>query len=512
VTENSDTPSDTPSDTVGLVFEAVRQVAQDRAIDLTLDTPIIEMGLSSIERLEILGLLEERLGGRFPESVLIDLETCGEVVKAVETYLGQKPRSRPADTADLQVPTEHYRIEEFPECVQLRQSLGILDAFGLENPFFQVQQSVVGSKTTIDDRQLINFASFNYLDLSGHPSVMQAAKDAIDRYGTSSGASPLVSGENQLHRDLDRGICEFLGTEDAMTFCAGHSTNESVIGHIVGPGDLIVYDELCHNSIVQGAILSGAARRPFTHNDFEALDGLLHDVRGDYRRVLILIEGIYSMDGDMPQLPEFIEVKRRHKAIMMIDEAHSIGTVGRSGRGIGDVYDVDRRDVEIWMGTMSKALGSVGGYITGSSELIQYLQYTTPSFVFAVRISPPNTAAALASIRVLQDEPERVVRLADRSKLFLQLAKERGMNTGTSSGTAVVPAILGDSVDCVKMSQAMIARGVNVRPILHPAVEETAARMRFFINSEHTEEDIRYTADAAAEELARVNPKYARPV
>ena len=266
-----------------------------------------------------------------------------------------------------------------------------------------------------------------------------------------------------------------------MVFVGGHATNETVIGHLFGPGDLILHDALSHNSIVQGCILSGARRRPFPHNDWQAADKLLEQFRHEYRRVLIVIEGVYSMDGDIPDLPRFIEVKKRHKALLMIDEAHSMGTLGATGRGIGEHFGVDRRDVDIWMGTLSKSFGSCGGYIAGCKELVEYLKYTAPGSCSA-RASPRRPRPPRwPRCRLLEAEPERVARLQQRAGLFLTLAKSRGLNTGRSKDSPVVPVILGNSVHCLQLSKALFDRGVNVQPILHPAVEESAARLRFFI-------------------------------
>ena len=222
-----------------------------------------------------------------------------------------------------------------------------------------------------------------------------------------------------------------------------------------------------------------------------------------------MIEGVYSMDGDFPDLPRFIEVKKRHKALLMIDEAHSIGVLGHHGRGIGEHFNVNRSDVDLWMGTMSKALGSCGGYIAGSAALVEYLKYTAPGFVFSVGLPPSGAAAALASIRIMETQPERVARLRENSRLFLTLAKQHGMNTGNSQNTGVVPVIVGNSVASLRLSRAMFARGVNVQPIVHPAVEESAARLRFFITSLHTGEQIRYTIKVLAEELEKMQlPSY----
>lgn len=490
--------------TMEVVLEEVRRVAKERVAGMTLDSPIVETGMDSLERMEILASLEERFGGRFPEEIFPELETTRQLIAAVEKYLGTEPRPRTAGPVDAKIPDEYFRFQAFPEYLRLRANLDILESSELGNPYFAVHQGVDRDRTIVGGRELISFSTYNYLGMSGEPAVARAARDAIDRYGTSASASRLVAGQKQLHVDLERTIARFLGTEAAIVMVGGHATNETVIGHLMGPGDLILHDALAHNSIIQGCILSGARRRPFSHNDWQAADDVLRQIRHEYRRVLVAIEGVYSMDGDIPDLPRFIELKKKHKALLMIDEAHSCGVLGEHGRGIGEYYGVDRADVDIWMGTLSKALGSCGGYIAGSKALVEYLQYTAPGFVFAAAMSPPAAAAALASLRLLEAQPERVARLRQRSELFLRLAQQRGLNTGSSQDSAVVPVILGNSLRCLRLSKAMMGRGVNVMPILHPAVEESAARLRFFITAMHTEEQIRYTVEAVAEELEKI--------
>jgi len=224
--------------------------------------------------------------------------------------------------------------------------------------------------------------------------------------------------------------------------------------------------------------------------------------------VVIVIEGVYSMDGDYPELPPFIEVKKKHKALLFIDEAHSLGALGKTGRGLTEHYHCNPRDVDLLMGTLSKAMGSCGGYIAGCKELIEYLKYTSPGFVFSCGLTPPGAAAALASLRLLQADPARIERLQANSRLFLKLAKERHLNTGLSNNTAIVPIITGNSLHALMLSKSMFDRGVSVLPILYPAVEEEKARLRFFITAAHSEEQIRYTVDVLAEEIARLDPKY----
>jgi 7-keto-8-aminopelargonate synthetase-like enzyme len=216
------------------------------------------------------------------------------------------------------------------------------------------------------------------------------------------------------------------------------------------------------------------------------------------------------MDGDSPDLPHFIEVKKRHKTFLMVDEAHSIGTMGTHGRGISEHCGVDPRDVDLWMGTLSKSLGSCGGYIAGCDELVEYLKYTSPGFVYSVGMPPSNAAAALASLKLLEEEPERVAAVQDRSRLFLKVAREQGLNTGLSHDTPVIPVIVGNSMHTLQLSHQLFQRGISVHPILYPAVEESAARLRFFITATHSEEQIISAVVAVAEELRRIDPAYLR--
>ncbi len=496
-------------ETIDAVMDHVRRVAKERAPRLAADSNIVNLGLDSLERIEIIASLQESYGGRLPEDILLEIETVREVAAAIEKHLGVERHTRKGIPEGQEIPEEYYRFDRTHEYVQLKQKIGLYEATGMPNPFFHVHERVTNDTTQIDGRELINFSSYNYLGTSGDPIVSKAAKAAIDQFGTSVSASRLVSGEKSLHRELERAIASFVGAQDAIVFVGGHATNESTIGHLFGPGDLILHDSLAHNSILQGAMLSGARRRAFPHNDHRALDELLTELRRQYRRVLIAIEGVYSMDGDYPDLPKFIEVKKKHKVMLLVDEAHSMGVMGPHGRGIGEFYEVDSADVDLWMGTLSKATGSCGGYIAGCREVVEYLKYTAPGFVYSVGLSPPNAAAALASLRLIEEEPDRVARLMERSKEFLSLAKELGLNTGLSHNTPVIPIITGNSLVALQLSQALRDRGINVQPIMYPAVEEKAARLRFFITALHSSEQIRKTVHAVSEELAKIDPAYA---
>jgi 8-amino-7-oxononanoate synthase len=371
---------------------------------------------------------------------------------------------------------------------------------GIGNPYFRVHEGMAADETLIGNQTYINFSSYNYVGLNGDPRITDAAKAAIDRYGTSVSASRLVSGERPLHRELEHALARIHGAEDSIALVGGHSTNVTVIGQLLGRNDVIVHDALIHNSIVQGSILSGARRVPFAHLDPEAADKVMRDNRPRHGRTLLVIEGHYSMDGDVPDLAAFVAVARRHGAWLMVDEAHALGVIGPRGFGSADHAGIDPNEVDIWMGTLSKSLVSCGGYIAGRKQLIDYLKHMAPGFVFSVGMAPPVMAAALAAIEILEHEPERVRRVNERASLFLRLAREGGLNVGGSIGAAIVPIITGSSIRAARLSQAMFQRGVNVQPILYPAVPERAARLRFFLTAAHSEQQIRDAVHILVEE------------
>lgn len=412
------------------------------------------------------------------------------------------PSRSSADAVDI--PEQYYRFHLHPGYQQICIINDGAARLGIGNPFFKQHEGIAGATTRIGDREYINYASYNYLALAGHPEVSAAAKAAIDRYGTSVSASRIVSGERPVHRHLEQAIAKAYDVDDAIALVSGHATNVTAIGHLFGPADLIVHDELIHNSVLQGITLSGAKRLPFAHNDIAALDAMLGEQRRHVERVLIVVEGIYSMDGDYPDLPRLIELKQKHKTFLMVDDAHSFGVMGKTGLGIREHFGVAGKDVDIWMGTLSKALAGCGGYIAGETVLVEQLKFLAPGFLYSVGISPALAAASLAALQCLQREPQRVADLQERGKFFLELAKAADINTGASTGLAVISVITGSSIKAARLSAALFERGINVMPILYPAVPEKSARLRFFMSCEHSETQIRQTVQVLSEEIARL--------
>jgi 7-keto-8-aminopelargonate synthetase-like enzyme/acyl-CoA synthetase (AMP-forming)/AMP-acid ligase II/acyl carrier protein len=542
------------------VLAEVRRLAQPTASRVTFDSTLAEAGLDSLGRMELLAALECRLGVRLPESLGAELQTVGDVADAVRHYaLGRRATPEPTQSNGRSghvlsdpatIPPEHYDVARFPEWMALARDVQRQELMGASPPYFLTPEALPGRRVRLADRELIDFSTYDYLGLAFDPRVAAAAKAAIDRYGTSVSGSRLVAGERPLHQELEQSLADWLGAEEAVVFVSGHATNVTVIGHLLGPSDLVLHDALAHNSIVQGCRLSGARRLAFPHNDAEALEALLTSLRGHYRRALVAIEGLYSMDGDVPDLLRFIDIKRRHKALLLVDEAHSLGVLGRHGRGIGEHARVtdfgpqasgfgreagpavrtEQRmaqnglaarpvlpearspkpearspdGVDLWMGTLSKSLASCGGYIAGRRELVQYLKYTAPGFVYSVGISPPNAAAALEALRVLAAEPRRVQTLRRRAATFVRMAKERGLDVGRCQGTPVVPIVVGDAARCLQLWQALVERGVLSQPILPPAVPEASSRLRFFITCTHSPRQIREAVSVLADEVRRL--------
>lgn len=507
----------------GWLIDKLAEILEIEPNQIDIGQDFEEYGLESAEAINLSGDLEDYLNCRLAPTLLWEYQNIEALVQYLaNNNLNQNQISsnnmehssialvRDSSEINLQndpqfeIPLENYKFAEFPEYKKLLAQQEQVKSLGNGNPFFVPQETVVNDRTTINGRELINFATYNYIGMCGDPQVSQAAKDATDLYGTSACASRLISGEKPLHRELEQELADFIGVEDSIILVGGHATNVTTIGHLFGKDDLVIYDALSHNSILQGCFLSGASLVAFPHNDTAALEKILSDRRHRYQRVLIVLEGVYSTDGDIADLPPVIALKQKYKTFLMVDEAHSIGAIGKTGRGISEYYEINPNDVDLWMGTLSKSFASCGGYIAGSSALVEYLKYTAPGFVFSVGMSPPNAAATLAAVRLLKSEPERATTLQARAKLFLELAKEQGLNTGMSKNSPVIPIIVGDSLKSIQLSQNLFKRGINVPFMIYPSVPQNGARLRFFITSNHTEEQIHLSIKILTEELNKL--------
>ena len=416
-------------------------------------------------------------------------------------------------TASRQIPKEWLQFDTLPGYTEIRVQKAVAKQTGLEDVYYALHDGMATNHTSIAGRDMLNFSSYDYLGLNGDARIQNAAAEAARLYGMSASASRLTAGERPPHRLLEAAVADLCGTEDSICFVSGHATNMSTLGCLFSSRDAIFYDALCHNSLLLGAALSGAARYSFPNNDMDALVSLLKEHRYKHQRAVIVTEGLFGMDGCLCELPRLVEIKHEFGCMLMVDEAHSMGVVGKTGRGVREYFSLKSEDVDIWMGTLSKSFCGCGGYIAGSRFLVEFLKYRAPGFVYSVGMPPAMAAASCEAIHIMLAEPERLERLHSNSKLFLELAKKSNLDTGKSQGFSIVPIMVGDSLSAAIFSQEMRNRGVLALPVIYPGVEEGKARLRFFISAMHTEDDIKKAVDAAAELLPAARKKateYAR--
>ncbi len=345
---------------------------------------------------------------------------------------------------------------------------------------------------------LINLASYNYLGLSYRPDVIEAACDAIRRFGTGSSGSPILSGTTALHDELGQTVARFKNREECLIFPSGYSANVGIIAGLMRSGDLVVTDQFAHASIVDGIILSKAQVRYFRHNNAADLERKLKDFPG---RKLVIVEGVYSMDGDLANLPEIVEVAKSNGARIMIDEAHSAFLFGPNGRGVAEHFGVDD-EIDIHFGTFSKSLGGQGGYVAGSRKLIRYLKGFARSYVFSCALAPGVVGGLLKACQIARDEPELRDRLWANTAYLQELLRERGVDIGDSQ-SQVIPIMIRDDDRVFKVAEDMIHNGVYLNPVRYPAVGKHRSRLRISVTSSHQQPELREAADIIARVLDR---------
>jgi len=356
--------------------------------------------------------------------------------------------------------------------------LGVIN-WGQKNNLYSYQQpfqSKSGLRVTLNGKEYLMMSSYDYLGLIGHPKIEDAAASAIYKYGTGTGGVRLLTGTTSLHKKFEKELADFKGVDAAITFTSGYLANIGVISSLLSPRDRIILDSKAHASIVQACKLAHVPVLRFEHNCMDSLEEKLK-IKSQSRRTLIVAEGIYSMDGDICHLPELIEIKKKYNAFLMIDEAHSFGVLGKYGRGVDEHFGISAAEVDIWMGSLSKAIPSNGGFIAGKKELIIYLQHGASPFMFSAALNPASVAAASESLNILKDEPNRLEKLHQNSAYLRYSLKELSLNTGESV-SPVIPVILGDDEKAYRFAKALYDERVFASAIVKPAVSPGSARLR----------------------------------
>jgi len=457
---------------------------------------IDDLGGDSLQVLSLSLKVEEMFGVMLSAEEYGQCTTVNDLTRVIRNHLNGVTDEK---AEEVEAVTPITRFEDAPEYQAFAKRQQALNASGEGNPYFVCHDSPLKDTSLMAGQEVLNFGSYNYVGMSGRKEVQEAAKAAIDRYGTSASGSRLLAGEKSLYQELEREIADWKHAEDALVCVGGHSTNVTVVGNFCGKGDLIVYDALAHNSIEQGCRLSRAVSKPFPHNDPEALENILKVHRAHFAKVLIVIEGAYSMDGDIANVPAFVALKKKYGCFLMVDEAHSACVIGETGGGVDEYFHLEPTDVDIKMGTLSKGLGTCGGYLAGRECLIEYLRYSLPGFVFSVGISPALAAGTLEAIRQLRHNPAIMADLRRNIRCFAECAQKHGFDICLAGETAILPVLVGKDEDAFALSNEMRRRGVFVPPAVFPAVPRNKARLRFCVISEHKPEQIERALDVLEE-------------
>lgn len=350
-----------------------------------------------------------------------------------------------------------------------------------------VQEVLGGSKVIVNGREMGMYASYSYLGLVGHPRINEAAKRAIDKYGTGTHGVRSLAGSLTIHRELEETIADFKGAEDAVTYTSGYATNLTVISTLMGRGDYVLSDKLNHASIVDGCMMSGSEFRRFKHNDMADLEHRLQLVPEGAAK-LVVADAVFSMDGDVIDLPKMVELCRKYGAYLMMDEAHSVGVLGKTGRGIEEHFDM-WGSVDIKMGTLSKTIPSAGGYVAGKKDLIEFLRHGSRAYIFSAALPPGQAAAANEAFKVILDEPWRIEKLNHNTDLFINGLKGMGFDTMLTT-TAIVPVLCGTDERAFALTQACQRNDVFVLPVVSPAVPEGLSRLRATVLASHEDDEI----------------------
>lgn len=363
-------------------------------------------------------------------------------------------------------------------------------------PYFRVVESDQDTVVKINGKDVLMFGSNSYLGLTNHPKLKEAAKRAVDKYGSGCAGSRFLNGTLDLHIELENKLARFVGKEEAIVFSTGMQVNLGVLSSVVGRGDFIISDSANHASIVDGTRLSFATTRKYRHNDMAHLEEVLQRILKDKSAnavSLIVMDGVFSMEGDISKLPEIIELASKYDAQVMVDDAHGLGVLGDHGRGTANYFGLTE-EVDLIMGTFSKSLATIGGFIAAKTEVINYIKHTARSLIFSASIAPANAAAVIAAIEIIENEPERIQKLWDNSHYAKKLLDEIGLDTGLS-GSPIIPIYVRDVDKTFLFTRMLQDEGVFVNPVITPAVPPEDTLIRFSLMATHTFEQIEYAVD-----------------
>lgn len=377
-------------------------------------------------------------------------------------------------------------MDIFDKCYEFSRAEEVMAA-GLY-PYFTPISEAKGNRVKVRGREMIMIGSNNYLGLIDHPKVMQAAKEAIDRYGVATCGSRFLTGTIDLHEILEDRLARFMNKEAAVTFSTGYQTNLGIISSLAGKDDVVITDRMDHASIIDACRLSKAEVKKFKHNDLRDLERVLSEIP-DGKGKLIVVDGVFSMEGDIADLPGIVPLAKKYKARVMVDDAHGLGVLGKHGRGTAEHFGLEE-DVDLVMGTFSKSFVSIGGFVVGKKKVVSYIKHHARSLIFSAAATPASVAAVLAALEVIETEPERRERLWQVTHFMRESFQKLGFNTGPSQ-TPIIPILIGDDEKCFAMWKTLRDEGIFTTPVIHPAVPHGQALIRTSYSANHTDEELR---------------------
>lgn len=360
-------------------------------------------------------------------------------------------------------------------------------------PFQIPLQGRTGPEVQADGHSMLMLSSYDYLGLIGDPRIDNAAMEAIKKYGTGTGGARLLTGTTDQHQQMEQDLAAFRGTEAAITFSSGYAANVAVIGALFGPADRVIMDTLCHRSLTDACRFAGVQLQRFQHNDPESLQREIENGPAA-NRTLIITDGVFSMDGDICLLPEIMEIKKKFGCFLLVDDAHATGVLGAHGRGVDEHFGIAASEVDIWTGSLAKAIPSTGGFVAGSQELAIFLQHASSPYIFSAALSPASVAAIREGLSILALEPERVARIEQNASFLRCGLQKLGFDTGLSE-TAVIPVILKDEVTTALFARRLRDHGVLAAPVLFPAVPQDSARLRLCVTAAHTRAHLEFALE-----------------
>ncbi len=508
--------SDTPADVVQTQYSSYQELVSAKIVEwlrseeLPFVDPIdpgaslLEFGIDSIGVATIAGELEQETGKIINPEVLYEMETIGEVAEYLkELPVAANGRNHQSDVAAVAAAA----LEEELSRSSSSAPSGLLSHYARLNRrvkslkeqgryYFEPEISGHdGAWVVADGKRMLMLASYEYLGLLGHPHLKQAAIAAIEQFGTGHHGARLLAGTATVHRQLEAKLASFMGSEDAIVFSSGFVTNLATISSLVVRGDCVIGDQWNHASIVDGCRFSGAELLEFAHNDMNSLDECLAKANG--RRTLVVVDSVFSMDGDIIDLPEVVRLCRKHGALLMVDEAHSLGVLGKTGHGIQEHFNLGPDAIDVKMGTLSKTLASGGGFIAANDEIVTYLRHHARGYIFSGALPAVQVSAAMAALEVIERQPQLVTRLWENVDRYLGGLKQLGFDTSTSA-TPIVPVMCSNDEIALEMTRICREEGLLVIPVCFPAVPLDAPRLRTCISAIHSQQDIDFALDVLA--------------